>query len=77
MPATTESSPGRLLRMTLQVYGNLKNKPEANEAFSRDYLAKVASIHARNGIFMYQQVVHPYISLEVFPLSTKADKIFP
>ncbi|EMR72125.1 hypothetical protein UCREL1_834 [Eutypa lata UCREL1] len=59
MSATTESSPGRLLRMTLQVYGNLKNKPEANEAFSRDYLAKVASIHARNGIFMYQQIFTP------------------
>lgn len=51
-----EASPGRLLRMTLQVYGNHKNKPEDNEAFSREYLTKVASIHARNGIEMYQQV---------------------
>lgn len=59
MPATSDDtgvSPGRLLRMTLQVYGNHKNKPEDNEAFSRDYLAKVAGIHARNGIEMYQQV---------------------
>ncbi|KAI1455357.1 hypothetical protein F4805DRAFT_459922 [Annulohypoxylon moriforme] len=55
----TGASPGRLLRMTLQVYGNMKNKSEDNEAFSREYLAKVASIHARNGIEAYQQVFTP------------------
>ncbi|KAI0386811.1 hypothetical protein F5Y04DRAFT_242418 [Hypomontagnella monticulosa] len=54
-----EASPGRLLRMTLQVYGNHKNKPEDNEAFSREYLTKVANIHVRNGIEMYQQVFTP------------------
>ncbi|KAI1211592.1 uncharacterized protein F4807DRAFT_418381 [Annulohypoxylon truncatum] len=51
--------PGRLLRMTLQVYANTKNKPEDNEAFAREYHAKVASIHARNGIEAYQQVFTP------------------
>ncbi|KAI2467520.1 hypothetical protein F4781DRAFT_433288 [Annulohypoxylon bovei var. microspora] len=55
----TRASPGRLPRMTLQVYGNMKNRSEDNEAFSRDYLAKVASIHARNGIEAYQQVFTP------------------
>ncbi|KAI1381018.1 hypothetical protein F4677DRAFT_441349 [Hypoxylon crocopeplum] len=55
----TGASPGRLIRMTLQVYGNQKNKPEDNEAFSREYVAKVAGIQARNGIEMYQQVFTP------------------
>ncbi|KAI1643720.1 uncharacterized protein F4817DRAFT_368177 [Daldinia loculata] len=41
------------------VYGNNENKPEDNEAFSRDYLTEVASIHARNGIEMYQQIFAP------------------
>ncbi|KAI0845989.1 hypothetical protein F5Y00DRAFT_245075 [Daldinia vernicosa] len=53
------ASPGRLLRLTLQVYGNNKNKPGDNEAFAREYLTKVASINARNGIEMYQQVFTP------------------
>ncbi|KAI2625008.1 hypothetical protein GGR54DRAFT_629455 [Hypoxylon sp. NC1633] len=58
-PNDTTGSPGRLLRLTLQVYGNLKNKPEDNEAFAREYLTKVAAIHARNGIEMYQQIYTP------------------
>ncbi|KAI1401656.1 hypothetical protein F4819DRAFT_486345 [Hypoxylon fuscum] len=53
------SSPGCLLRMTLQVYGNHKNKPEDNKAFSREYLAKVAATHARNSIEAYQQAFTP------------------
>lgn len=52
----TGAAPGRLLRMTLQVYANTKNKPEDNEAFAREYLSKVAEIHARNGMEAYQQV---------------------
>ncbi|KAI1658173.1 hypothetical protein F4813DRAFT_388956 [Daldinia decipiens] len=32
---------------------------EHNEAFSREYLTKGASIHARNGIEMYQQIFTP------------------
>ncbi|KAI0838793.1 hypothetical protein F5Y06DRAFT_296404 [Hypoxylon sp. FL0890] len=55
----TEASPGRLLRYTLQVYGNHKNKPEDLEAFTREYVAKVAAINARNGIEAYQQVFTP------------------
>ncbi|KAI0896556.1 hypothetical protein F4806DRAFT_431217 [Annulohypoxylon nitens] len=54
-----EAAPGRLLRMTLQVYANTKNKPEDNEAFAREYLSKVAEIHARNGMEAYQQVYTP------------------
>ncbi|OTA70056.1 hypothetical protein K449DRAFT_441412 [Hypoxylon sp. EC38] len=55
----TEASPGRLLRLTLQVYGNHNSNPGDLEAFCRDYVTKVASINARNGIEAYQQVFTP------------------
>ncbi|KAI0179355.1 hypothetical protein GGR52DRAFT_535864 [Hypoxylon sp. FL1284] len=57
--AAAAASPGRLLRMTIQIYGSHKNKPEEDEAFSREYLTRIAEIHARNGIEMYQQAFTP------------------
>ncbi|KAI1389611.1 uncharacterized protein F4822DRAFT_205989 [Hypoxylon trugodes] len=59
MSANTKTSPGRLLRLSLQIYANRNNTREQNEAFVREYLVKVATIHARNGIEMYQQVFSP------------------
>lgn len=53
---STKTSPGRLLRLTLQIYRNQTSKVEEREKFAREYLAKVAALHAKNGIEMYQQV---------------------
>ncbi|KAK7910579.1 hypothetical protein PG985_013060 [Apiospora marii] len=52
----TMPSPGRLLRLTLQVYRNQASSAEERETFAREYLAKAAALHAKNGIEMYQQV---------------------
>ncbi|KAI8959320.1 hypothetical protein F5Y11DRAFT_350664 [Daldinia sp. FL1419] len=49
------ASPGHLLGLTLRVYANHKNKPGDNEAFSREYLTKVANIKARDGMEVYPQ----------------------
>lgn len=53
---STTSLPGRLLRMTLQIYRNQNSTAEDREKFAREYLAKAAALHAKNGIEMYQQV---------------------
>ncbi|KAI5925488.1 hypothetical protein F4810DRAFT_658866 [Camillea tinctor] len=58
-PATNNASPGRLLRLTLQIYRNQNSSAEDREKFAREYLAKVAALHAKNGIEIYQQVYTP------------------
>ncbi|KAK3393289.1 hypothetical protein B0H63DRAFT_15185 [Podospora didyma] len=57
--SATKPSPGRLLRLTLQIYRNQASNTEDREKFAREYLAKVAALHAKNGIEMYQQVYTP------------------
>ncbi|KAK7955327.1 hypothetical protein PG996_016134 [Apiospora saccharicola] len=57
--SSNPSSPGRLLRLTLQVYRNQASSAEEREKFAREYLAKAAALHAKNGIEMYQQVFTP------------------
>lgn len=52
----SSSAPGRLLRLTLQIYRNQNSTTEDREKFAREYLAKVAALHAKNGLEMYQQV---------------------
>ncbi|KAK9794231.1 hypothetical protein SCARD494_05808 [Seiridium cardinale] len=51
--------PGRLLRYTLSVYRNNKSSVDESAKFARQYLEKVAPLHAKNGIEMYQQVYTP------------------
>lgn len=51
-----KTSPGRLLRLTLQVYRNQNSTIEEREKFARAYVAKAAALHAKNGMEMYQQV---------------------
>ena len=51
------SAPGRLLRLTIQIYRNQATTTnEEREKFAREYLAKVAVIVAKHGIEKYQQV---------------------
>ncbi|KAH9906643.1 hypothetical protein F4778DRAFT_722805 [Xylariomycetidae sp. FL2044] len=56
---STKGSPGRLMRLTLQIYRNQNSNTEEREKFAREYLTKVAALHAKNGIEMYQQVYTP------------------
>ncbi|KAK3681692.1 hypothetical protein B0T22DRAFT_300078 [Podospora appendiculata] len=56
---TATALPGRLLRMTLQIYRNQTSTTEDREKFARDYLSKVTALHAKNGIEIYQQVYTP------------------
>jgi hypothetical protein len=53
------TAPGRLLRLTLQFYLNQNSDSEDREKFAREYFAKVAALHAKNGIEIYQQVYTP------------------
>ncbi|KAK3382608.1 hypothetical protein B0T24DRAFT_672576 [Lasiosphaeria ovina] len=57
--SASATSPGRLLRLTLQIYTKKEKPLEEGEKFSREYLSKVAGIHARNGIEIYQMVYTP------------------
>jgi hypothetical protein len=59
LTASMSTAPGRLLRLTLQVYRNQNSNAEDREKFAREYLAKVAALHAKNGIEIYQQVYTP------------------
>ncbi|PWY71022.1 hypothetical protein BO70DRAFT_382206 [Aspergillus heteromorphus CBS 117.55] len=54
------AAPGRLLRLTLQIYRNQLESTEAErEKFAREYLTKAASMAAKHGIEKYQQVYTP------------------
>ncbi|RAK96479.1 uncharacterized protein BO80DRAFT_429024 [Aspergillus ibericus CBS 121593] len=69
---TPASAPGRLLRLTLQIYRNQANSSnEAREKFAREYLAKVAVIVAKHGIEKYQQVYHPLAFREALGESSR------
>jgi hypothetical protein len=52
-------APGRLLRLTLQIYRNQNSNSEDREKFAREYLAKIAALHVKNEIEIYQQVYTP------------------
>ncbi|KAH8195452.1 hypothetical protein TruAng_010377 [Truncatella angustata] len=56
---STKSSPGRLLRYTLSIYRNQNSAGDEAAKFAREYLEKIAPLHAKNGIEMYQQVYSP------------------
>ena len=53
---STPPSPGRLLRYTLSIYRNKDSPDDEAEKFARDYVKKIAPLHARHGIEMYQTV---------------------
>ncbi|KAF3015328.1 hypothetical protein E8E14_009868 [Neopestalotiopsis sp. 37M] len=55
----TTSSPGRLLRYTLSIYRNKSASTEEAEKFARDYVKKIAPLHAKHGIEMYQTIYSP------------------
>ncbi|KAK9421234.1 hypothetical protein SUNI508_06082 [Seiridium unicorne] len=52
---SAKPSPDRLLRYTLSVYRSNKSSVDESADFARQYLEKVAPLHAKNGIEMYQQ----------------------
>ncbi|KAI0178333.1 hypothetical protein BJ166DRAFT_586411 [Pestalotiopsis sp. NC0098] len=56
---STPSSPGRLLRYTLSIYRNKDSPDHEAEKFARDYVKKIAPLHARHGIEMYQTIYSP------------------
>lgn len=46
----------RLLRLTIKLYkGQARQGGEGHE-FARDYVVKAAKLHAKHGIYAYQQV---------------------
>ncbi|KAK6084603.1 hypothetical protein SCUP515_01099 [Seiridium cupressi] len=53
---SAKPSPGRLLRYALSVYRSNKSSVDESANFARQYLEKVAPLHAKNGIEKYQQV---------------------
>ncbi|OOF91927.1 hypothetical protein ASPCADRAFT_509859 [Aspergillus carbonarius ITEM 5010] len=69
------SAPGRLLRLTIQIYRNQATTTnEEREKFAREYLAKVAVIVAKHGIEKYQQVYTPPAFREALEESSRRNK---
>jgi hypothetical protein len=53
---SSSSSPGRLLRYALSVHRNQNSTNDEAEKFAREYVAKIAPLHVKNGIEAYQLV---------------------
>ncbi|ETS83992.1 hypothetical protein PFICI_05868 [Pestalotiopsis fici W106-1] len=56
---STANSPGRLLRYTISIYRNKSSSSDVAENFSREYVKKIAPLHAKHGMEMYQIVYSP------------------
>jgi hypothetical protein len=46
----------RLLRLTIKLYKGQGRQGGEGHDFARDYVVKAAKLHAKHGIYMYQQV---------------------
>ncbi|PWY81723.1 hypothetical protein BO94DRAFT_536935 [Aspergillus sclerotioniger CBS 115572] len=69
------SPPGRLLRLTIQIYRNqASTNSEEREKFAREYLSKVAVVVAKHGIEKYQQVYTPPAFREALEESSRRNK---
>lgn len=46
----------RLLRLTIKLYKGQARQGGEGHDFARDYVVKAAKLHAKHGIYAYQQV---------------------
>jgi hypothetical protein len=53
---TSTSQTPRLLRLTIKLYKSQGRQGGEGHDFAREYVVKAAKLHAKHGIYMYQQV---------------------